>query len=119
MLQDSLLILETSLKKFNIDDEKRILVVGFFSHYKAGTWIYPGVIKRKFSIPIQDVYGILNELEINGVVESYFEVCCKRCKKTLGNVYQTFEEIPSTAECDCCGVVNALQNAYIIYKVIV
>ena len=33
-------------------------------------WIYPGVLKRKFSLEITEVYELLHELEEKGILQS-------------------------------------------------
>lgn len=119
MSQNTLLILENILKKYNFDVEVTKKVCSFFSTYNKNEWVYPGVFKRKFGIPIKNVYVIFNELEQNKVVKSYYEVCCKKCKRTLGTVYESFDEVPNEEYCDYCGCeVNAAKNSYLIYKVI-
>ena len=118
MSQDILLILQKEFCDNKISDEKAKRICAFISNYKTGSWIYPGVIRRRFNMDIKLVYRILNLLQKNGYIESYFEVCCRKCKRSLGDVYRNYDDIPDTLECGNCGVeTNAPQNAYIIYKV--
>ena len=38
----------------NIDS---IALTNFFKNYRKNMWIYPGVLKRKFSLSIPEIYG--------------------------------------------------------------
>lgn len=119
MSRDILLMLQDEFQNNNISEEKAQNICAFISNYKVNSWVYPGVIKRKFNIDIKLVYRILNLLQKNGYVESYFEVCCKVCKRSLGDVYRSYDDIPDVLECGNCGTgTDAPQNAYMIYKVI-
>lgn len=90
-----------------------------FSHYSSGQWLYPGVFKRKLKISIDIIYIILNELEKMNLVSSFFEVNCCECKRTLGEVYKNFLEIPDVIFCDNCKKeINTKANMYLIYKVL-
>ena len=44
----------------NIDS---IALTNFFKNYRKNMWIYPGVLKRKFSLSIPEIYDFLSELE--------------------------------------------------------
>lgn len=90
-----------------------------FKHYKKGKWIYPGALYRVTKIKIDQIYMILNILEKNKILDSYFEIYCAECKKTVGLVYKTIDDIPAEYECDNCGnVEKAIDNAVLIFKVI-
>ena len=48
----------------NIDS---IALTNFFKNYRKNMWIYPGVLKRKFSLSIPEIYDFLSELEKQGI----------------------------------------------------
>ena len=58
MLSTTLLQIEPILAK-QLNKETTEAVLNFLKNYKCGTYIYPGVIKRKFSISIEEVYKLL------------------------------------------------------------
>ena len=55
----------------NIDS---IALTNFFKNYRKNMWIYPGVLKRKFSLSIPEIYDFLSELEKQGILQSYYIV---------------------------------------------
>lgn len=94
--------------------------INLLKYYKKGMWIYPGVIKRKLNIPISDVYESLGYLENQKIVCSYFELYCNNCQRSMGDVFESFNEIPDEFECEVChGVFSGLENTILIYKVII
>lgn len=117
MLPDTLLQIEPILlKQLNKKDTEAIL--DFLRKYKNGTFVYPGVIKRKFGISIDKVYSLLNEIEKIGVLQSYYELVCNKCQKVMGTV-RLFNELPDTFTCELCNEeLPALSNAILIYKVV-
>ena len=58
----------------NIDS---IALTNFFKNYRKNMWIYPGVLKRKFSLSIPEIYDFLSELEKQGILQSYYVVIAK------------------------------------------
>lgn len=99
--------------------EEQNKFIEVFKHYKKGKWIYPGALHRVTKVKIDQIYMILNILEKNEILDSYFEIYCAECKKTVGSVYKTIDDIPAEYECDNCGnIENATDNAVLIYKVI-
>lgn len=105
------------LRQLNKETAEKVLV--FISSYKYGTFIYPGVLKRKFGISIEQAYILLNELEKAGVVQSYYELVCGNCQKSMG-VVRLFNELPDTFVCELCGEeLSTLSNSFLIYKVVV
>ena len=40
----------------NIDS---IALTNFFKNYRKNMWIYPGVLKRKFSLSIPEIYDVV------------------------------------------------------------
>lgn len=118
MLSSTLLQIETIIsKKLNKETTKAIL--DFFKYYKYGMWIYPGVLKRKFNLSIDIVYMILDAMEKEGILQSYYELYCSHCQKAMGTV-SLFNELPDTFQCEICNEeLPTLENAILIYKVVV
>ena len=56
MSRDILLMLQDEFQNNNISEEKAQNICAFISNYKVNSWVYPGVIKRKFNIDIKLVY---------------------------------------------------------------
>ena len=104
--------------EFNYDTKKKHEIIDFFSLFKPKDWIYPGVIKRRLNLAIEDAYKILEALKSEGIIESWYEYCCVHCQRTLGTV-QYFNELPEYFECDFCGeILNAMENTIKIYRVL-
>ena len=119
MSQNISLILKEELKKNDVEDKIAEAFCEFFMTYKKEEWIYPGIFKRKFKLPITTVYYTFDKIEKSGYLKSYFEICCNHCKKSLGEIFESFLDIPDIIYCDDCPrEVKARENAYIIYKVI-
>jgi len=101
-----------------ISAEKQDKFINFFKLYSLGNWVYPGVLKRKTKIPIKEIYIILSELEVQGILKSYFEIICNECNKTEGEVYESIDDIPKDLLCEICGrPINSSKNTILIYKV--
>ena len=102
----------------SLDDSKVNNLINFFKNYKINYWVYPGIIKRKFSIPITDVYLLLDLLTEEGILKHYYELWCGQCQKSNGTV-STFKELQDFFDCENCGErLSALENSVLIYKVI-
>ncbi len=118
MLSNTLSIIEMVLKNEVKCKNKIPKIMEFFNHYKKGDWVYPGVLKRHFSLELMSVYSILQELEKQGVLKSYYELYCSQCHKSMG-IVEVFNKLPDTFMCEICGdELPALQNTILIYKVI-
>lgn len=119
MLQNTFAIIDRIVKQ-NIDDNgKSSEIASFISLFKRGNWIYPGVLKRKFDIGITEVYSILVGLESEGILESNYELYCKNCNKTTGELVSVFNEIPNTFYCEMCEEeLSGVENALMIFKVV-
>ena len=117
MLSSTLLQIETILsKKLNKETTQEIL--DFFKCYKYGMWIYPGVLKRKFNLSIETIYIILEEMEKEGIVQSYYELYCCHCQKSMG-IVRLFNELPDVFQCEICNEeLPTLENAVYVYKVV-
>lgn len=117
MLLTTLLQIEPILAK-QLNKETTEAILNFLKNYKCGMYIYPGVIKRKFSISIEEIYSLLNELEKIGVLQSCYELVCSKCQKVMGTV-RLFNELPDTFTCELCGEeLPTLSNSVLIYKVV-
>lgn len=93
--------------------------IDFINIFKKDRWIYPGAIKRKTSISIEKIYNILNEMQKHGLLQSYFEISCSKCSKSLGDVVESYNDIPNEIYCDHCHeTINGHDFAVLIYKVI-
>lgn len=111
-------ILQIQINEFegNVDVDT---LLTFFKNYKKGYWVYPGVLKRKFGLPIKRIYTILDELEKAGILDSYYELYCGNCQKTAGVTIKTFNELPETFYCELCEEeLSTLENSILIYKVV-
>lgn len=118
MLSNTLSIIETTAKSQLSKDIDYTALLCFFEYYKKNMWIYPGVLKRKFSLSLLEVYGFLEELEKRGVLQGYYELYCSKCQKSMG-VVRLFNELPDTFECEICHrEFSALENSFLIYMVI-
>jgi hypothetical protein len=101
--------------KLNKDEQNSFYNV--FKSYKVKEWVYPGVIKRLTDINISNIYFVLNGLEKEGVLKSYFEIFCE-CSKTIGEVYESISDIPLQVYCDNCGQeIDSDKHAFLIYRV--
>lgn len=99
----------------NIDS---IALTNFFKNYRKNMWIYPGVLKRKFSLEITEVYELLHELEEKGILQSYYELYCSECQKSMG-IVKLFNELPESFECELChSELSAVENSLLIYMVV-
>ena len=117
MLSNTLSIIEMTIQ-YKLNNYVNITaLVDFFKNYKINMWIYPGVLKRKFSLSLPEIYDFLSALEEQGVLQSYYELYCSNCQKSMGTV-RLFNELPETFECELChGELSTLENSFIIYKV--
>jgi len=108
---------EQILNKFNSEDKDKIL--DFFNNYKKGMWIYPGVMKRKTGISIKEAYNILNELEKENILDSYYELYCGNCQRSTGIIIKVISEMPDIFQCEIChNEMPSLENAVMIFKAI-
>ena len=119
MLPHTYLKLDTILKNSPITTKEINSFLDLFKHYKFRQWIYPGAIHRVTKINIEKVYFILNEAEKAGVVESYFEIICSECNKSVGRVYKSLDEIPDEYICDNCdAIIKGIENVVLIYRML-
>ena len=74
--------------------------------------------KRKFSLSIPEIYDFLSELEKQGILQSYYELYCSNCQKSMGTV-RLFNELPETFECELChSELSSIENSFLIYMVV-
>jgi Fe2+ or Zn2+ uptake regulation protein len=101
-----------------LSKEKTDEIIQFLSHFKKDYWIYPGVIKRKLLLNSNQVYHILNFMEKDGLLKTYYEQYCNQCQKSSGHV-SVFNEIPDIFTCENCGAeLSGIENSIIVYQVI-
>lgn len=118
MLLNTLSIIETVIQNKLNNSVDALAILEFFKHYKKNMWIYPGVLKRRFSLDLVEIYILLSELEKYGILKSYYELYCSQCQKSMGTV-EVFNELPDFFECELCHIqLLALENTLLIYKVI-
>lgn len=118
MLSTTLSIIETTIQQKLNNDVNTTAIIKFFKNYKKNMWIYPGVLKRKFSLSLPEIYNFLSDLEKQGILQSYYELYCSTCQKSMGTV-RLFNELPDTFECELCHrELLSLENSILIYKVI-
>ena len=118
MLSNTLLIIETAIQTKLNNNADVPAILDFFKHYHKNMWIYPGVLKRRFSLELPEIYEFLVELEQQNVLQRYYELYCSQCQKSMG-IVELFNELPDFFECELCHAqLPALENAILIYKVI-
>lgn len=119
MLSSTLSVIETTIQdKLNNVSVNAPAILDFFKCYRKDMWMYPGVLKRRFSLELPEVYKLLSELENQGILQSYYELYCSHCQKSMGLV-ELFNMLPESFECELChSVLPALENSVLIYKVI-
>ena len=66
MLSNTLSIIEMTIQHKMNKNIDSIALTNFFKNYRKNMWIYPGVLKRKFSLSIPEIYDFLSELEKQG-----------------------------------------------------
>ena len=62
MLSNTLSIIEMTIQRKMNKNIDSIALTNFFKNYRKNMWIYPGVLKRKFSLSIPEIYDFLSEL---------------------------------------------------------
>lgn len=118
MLSNTLSVIRKSLEQQLNSGSNITAIVDFFRNYKVGMWVYPGVLRRKFSLDMKEVYLLLAALEKEGILQSYYEMYCSHCQKSMGTV-ELFNQLPDTFECEICHCeLPALENSVVIYKVV-
>lgn len=121
MLSNISVPIEKIVSEFIQDEKKAQDITNFLKLYKSRSWIYPGVLKRRYGINIIDVYKFLGGLEEAGYIKGYYEIYCGTCNRHSGveEVFETLASIPETIECENCGSeILSLRNAILIYKVL-
>ena len=68
MLSNTLSIIEMTIQRKMNKNIDSIALTNFFKNYRKNMWIYPGVLKRKFSLSIPEIYDFLSELEKQGKI---------------------------------------------------
>ena len=103
----------------NVSDQKlRQEMVEFMSHYKSGHIIYPAVLVQKFRCTLQESYQILNALEHEGLLESFYIYFCPHCARDIGTA-RVFNELPNYVVCDNCETeFSALEFSRLAFKVV-
>ena len=84
MLSNTLSIIEMTIQRKMNKNIDSIALTNFFKNYRKNMWIYPGVLKRKFSLSIPEIYDFLSELEKQGILQSYYELYCRSEERRVG-----------------------------------
>ena len=72
----------------------------------------------RFEKKIFLIYDFLSELEKQGILQSYYELYCSNCQKSMGTV-RLFNELPETFECELChSELSSIENSFLIYMVV-
>ncbi|OUP49920.1 hypothetical protein [Lachnoclostridium sp. An181] len=118
MLLNTLSAIEMTIQQKLNKNVDNTALINFFRNYKKNMWIYPGVLKRKFSLSISEIYDFLSALEEQGILQSYYELYCSNCQKSMG-VVRLFNELPDFFECELCHCeLSTLENSFLIYLVV-
>lgn len=118
MLSNTLSVIETTIQHQLNKNVDSTALIDFFKKYKKNMWIYPGVLKRKFSLSIPEIYDFLSALEEQEILQSYYELYCSNCQKSMGTV-RLFNELPNTFECELChNELSSIENSFLIYLVV-
>ena len=72
MLSNTLSIIEMTIQRKMNKNIDSIALTNFFKNYRKNMWIYPGVLKRKFSLSIPEIYDFLSELEKQGILPKIY-----------------------------------------------
>ena len=113
-------LIETKLlENTEMDSETVKQMLDIVAKYRSGTWVYPGVIKRKLNLSINIAYTALEVLCESGFLDSYYELICSNCHKTTGTAVKTFTELPSSFQCEICAeVLPTMDDTTLICKVL-
>lgn len=118
MLSNTLAIIEMTIHNKLNKGVNTTALLDYLKHYRINMWIYPGVLKRKFSLEISEIYAFLLELEREGILQSYYELYCGHCHKSMG-IVKLLNDMPETFECELCHEeLPSLENSILVYKVV-
>lgn len=92
----------------------------FFNRYQPGQWIYPAAMHRETGLGIKEVYSLLEQCTIAGIVIPNLEIYCPHCQRFVGKRYSTIFDIPETVNCVHCDeeIEQPMEHAIVIYKVL-
>lgn len=89
----------------------------FILNYQPRKIVYPGVIKRRFKLDLQEVYLLMENLAEKGIVIPAVETFCPNCMKSTGKVFTSICDIPAYDECQYCGmeIETPLESNIVVY----
>ena len=89
----------------------------FVGKYKEGSWIYPGVIKRTFSLSEDDAIAALRDIENEIMVQEYIEIVCPNCMHSMICVLQE-DDLPEDIFCpNCdCEVIRPREYKRVVFR---
>ena len=107
------------LKEISLNCESKQLE-SFLNLYHSGNIIYPGAMHRELSLPIKEVYQILEAGASAGVLKPILEIHCPKCQRFSGLRYEHIFDIPDEANCIHCDdrIERASEHAIVVYKVL-
>jgi len=106
-------------EKGYLADDKLDIFLKLLEKYKAGDWLYPGVMIRNLEISKSEAYTLLDYLKDKGILQVNYEIYCHACNQFEGEIYETFSQIPDELYCERCdGELNPVDNAIVLYKVL-
>ena len=119
MLSNTSFIIETTVHQYLGSDKDSGVLIDFLKRYKKNMYIYPNVLQRKFSLSTLKLYEILNNLEKQGILQSFYELYCSNCQKSMGTI-RKFDKLPHFFECENChhNELLTFENFFLIYKII-
>lgn len=93
------------------------LLLAEVKKYKQGRFIYPSSLSQKTSIPVKDIYELM-DLLVGDVVTPILEIYCPQCQHFTGYHYERVTDIPEEVGCRFCDyeIQNPIESSALIYK---
>ncbi|MCC0670590.1 MULTISPECIES: hypothetical protein [Clostridioides] len=93
-------------------DELKAILRGL----SKGTIIYPGIIKDKLNLAMEDVYTMLEQMVKDKAIKRGYELYCQSC---INPKTKILNSIAGRFYCDVCGKeLYPLKDSIVIYTVI-
>lgn len=120
MLANTSVVIEKVVNQYLPNRSDVASIIEFIANFPKESWIYPGILKRRYQLSTKEVYELLFSLKNEQILENYYELTCPNCRKFVGEPITTFSEIPEYLECDSCDeLIQGIENAVIIFKKVV
>ena len=114
MLSNTLSIIEMTIQRKMNKNIDSIALTNFFKNYRKNMWIYPGVLKRKFSLSIPEIYDFLSELEKQGLIEEKDAIEKLKLNLLQSNTKMTYRSIKKVKNDYQENIIHSLKK--IIYN---